>query len=49
VYQTIRAEYVEDTNARQLFEGAMQGMLAALNDPYTRFLDKEQYAEFREE
>lgn len=48
VYQTIRAEYVEDTNARQLFEGAMQGMLAALNDPYTRFLDKEQYAEFRE-
>jgi carboxyl-terminal processing protease len=32
---------------KQLTYGAIRGMLASLDDPYTRFLDPEEYGEFR--
>ena len=32
---------------KQLTYGAVRGMLASLDDPYTRFLDPEEYHEFR--
>ena len=49
VYQTIKTEYVEGASPKVLLEGAMRGMLQALDDPYSRFLDEAEYAEFKEE
>ncbi|HEY1405435.1 MAG TPA: PDZ domain-containing protein, partial [Spirochaetota bacterium] len=49
VYQTIRSDYVEPTSPKKLFEGAMRGMIQSLDDPYSRFLDESEYADFREE
>ncbi len=48
VYQTIKLRYVEKTNAKELFYGAIDGMITSLGDPYSRFLDEEEYAEFNE-
>ena len=49
VYQTIKSDYVEGASSKTLLEGAMRGMLQALEDPYSRFLNEEEYSEFREE
>lgn len=48
VYQTIKNQFVENKNAETIFQGAMKGMLDSLNDPYSRYLDKKKYAEFKE-
>ncbi len=48
VYQTIKFRYVEQTNAKELFYGAIDGMIRSLDDPYSRFLGEEEYAEFNE-
>jgi carboxyl-terminal processing protease len=42
VIKRIRADYVEDPNMANVQEGAMRGLLNAL-DPYCSFLSKEQY------
>ena len=42
VIKRIRADYVEDPNMNNVQEGAMRGLLNAL-DPYSSFLSKEQY------
>jgi carboxyl-terminal processing protease len=49
VYQTIKSDYVDAISPRKLFEGAIRGMLQSLEDPYSRFLDENEYKEFREE
>jgi carboxyl-terminal processing protease len=48
VYQTIKLRYVEETNAKELFYGAINGMIESLGDPYSRFLSEEEYKEFSE-
>ncbi len=47
VYQSIKKEFVEEKKSEVLLEGAMQGMLQSLNDPYSRYLDEKQYAQFK--
>lgn len=42
----IRAEYVEQPEAKPLIYGAMRGMLATL-DPYSQFLDPDSYNELK--
>lgn len=49
VYQIIRTEYVEKIDNRNLFYGAIKGMISALNDPFSRFLDEESFSELKEE
>ena len=50
VLQHVRADYVEPTNNDQtLTYGAIRGMLASLDDPYTRFLDPDAYRQFQTE
>lgn len=49
VYQTIKQEYVEKVKPEELFYGAIRGMLRSLDDPYSRFLDQKDYAEFHEQ
>lgn len=49
VYQIVRTEYVEPIETKDLFYGAIRGMLQALNDPFTRFLNEEDFAELKEE
>ena len=41
--------YPEDIEQDTLTYGAIRGMLSALGDPYSRFMDPEQYAEFQTE
>ncbi len=49
VYKTINEEYVEQAEPKTLFYGAIRGMLSSLSDPYSRFLDEEDYSEFHEQ
>lgn len=49
VYQIIRTEYVDTVDTKGLFYGAIRGMLQSLNDPFTRFLNEEDFAELKEE
>ena len=39
VYQFIVQNYVDEVEAKKLYEGAMKGMLDALGDPYSTYLD----------
>jgi len=49
VYQIIRTEYVEKIDNKNIFYGAIKGMISALNDPFSRFLDEESFSELKEE
>lgn len=49
VYQLIRNEYVEQPDSKNLFYGAIRGMIASLNDPFSRFLDEQEYSQLKEE
>ncbi len=46
VYRIVSAEYVDKPSNRQLFFGAIRGMLASLDDPFTRFMDEKGSANF---
>lgn len=48
VYQIIRTDYVEEPQTKELFFGAMRGMIKALDDPFSRFLDEKAYEDLRE-
>jgi carboxyl-terminal processing protease len=48
VYQTLRTEYVEERDSKSLFYGAIQGMIASMDDPFSRFLDEKSYDELKE-
>lgn len=48
LYQ-VRALYVEKPKEEKLINGAVDGLLKALNDPYTRYLRKKAYHDFQEQ
>ncbi|GAB7387982.1 S41 family peptidase [Bacillaceae bacterium] len=45
-YQIIKSSYLEKVEDRQLIDGAIQGMLDSLNDPYSVYMDPEETREF---
>jgi carboxyl-terminal processing protease len=45
-YELIIDRYVEKVEGKQLVEGAIQGMLATLDDPYSVYMDKETANQF---
>ena len=45
-YNTIKKEYYKDINDEKLVEGAINGMLGALDDPHTMYFTKEEKEEF---
>lgn len=51
VFSFVKDEYVDETkvNYRDLIYGAIDGMLAKLNDPYTRFLPPKNYDDMKVE
>lgn len=48
VYQIIVTEYVDETSPKEMFFGAIRGMIDSLDDPYSRFLDEKSLEELRE-
>ena len=48
IYQIIVSEYVEMPSKKDLFYGAIDGMIKSLDDPYSRFLDEKSYEELKE-
>jgi carboxyl-terminal processing protease len=49
IYRTLDAHYVEPIDAQKLVEGAINGMLEALDDPYTAYMNKEESESFFEQ
>lgn len=51
VWDLVKDKYVDHDNlkAQDMIHGAIKGMLAATGDPYTTFLDPEQFADLNEE
>ncbi|RFU69359.1 PDZ domain-containing protein [Peribacillus saganii] len=47
-YDLILSSYVEEVESDQLVEGAIQGMLTTLDDPYSVYMDKETAKQFEE-
>lgn len=45
-YQLIKGNYVEEVKEEQLVEGAIQGMLKTLDDPYSVYMNKETAKQF---
>ena len=41
VFSYVQSHYVDETDPRILYEGALKGMLEALEDPYTAYVDSE--------
>ena len=44
----LMAKYDGDIDDNVLLEGAMKGMASALNDPYTVYMNSEEYVDFVE-
>lgn len=49
VYQTLKSEYDGEIDSSKLVNGASRGMVAALGDPYTIYMDSEEAGEFNKE
>jgi carboxyl-terminal processing protease len=49
VYQTIKTNFVEVPNNKNIFYGSIRGMISSLNDPYSRFLDEDAYLSLKED
>lgn len=47
-YELILNRYVEDVEEEELIEGAIQGMLSKLEDPYSVYMDKETANQFNQ-
>ncbi|KGX92935.1 peptidase S41 [Pontibacillus halophilus JSM 076056 = DSM 19796] len=47
-YKLIQEQYVEGAEHTQLVEGAIQGMLETLDDPYSVYMDKETMDQFNQ-
>ncbi|HYK73960.1 MAG TPA: S41 family peptidase [Pseudoneobacillus sp.] len=47
-YELILQRYVEKVDQNQLVEGAIQGMLSTLDDPYSVYMNKETAAQFNQ-
>jgi len=48
-YKLIKKNYVEDVSEKKLTEGAIQGMLESLKDPYSTYMDAETMKQFNEQ
>lgn len=48
-YSLIKQHFIEDIEEGELIEGAIQGMLTTLDDPYSSYLDVEAMKEFDEQ
>src|SRR5690625_6511696 len=48
-YNLIQEHYVEDVDEKELLEGAIQGMLETLDDPYSAYMDVESMENFNEQ
>ena len=48
-YQLIKTQYVEEVEGELLIEGAIQGMLGVLDDPYSSYMDPEMNERFTEQ
>ncbi|WP_042142683.1 S41 family peptidase [Paucisalibacillus sp. EB02] len=48
-YNIIKENYLEGTEEQQLIEGAIEGMLATLGDPYSTYMDLETMESFNEQ
>src|SRR5699024_6282783 len=48
-YELIEQHYVEDVEENQLLEGAIQGMLETLDDPYSSYMNAEAMKRFNEQ
>ncbi len=46
VYETLINEHREKPTTKDLLNGAIEGMIAALGDPYTSYMDEEEAAQF---
>ncbi len=49
VLSHLRNQYYQPVNEKQLTYAAIRGMLAALHDPYTRFMDPTEYRSMQED
>lgn len=49
VLSRLRNHYYQPVNEKQLTYAAIRGMLAALHDPYTRFMDPNEYRSMQED
>ncbi|MBO8157617.1 MAG: peptidoglycan-binding protein [Bacillaceae bacterium] len=47
-YSIIKNNYVEEVDEKELIEGAIQGMLETLEDPYSVYMDKETVEQFND-
>ncbi len=45
----IQTDYVDSTEEKNLFQGAIKGMLSSLGDPYTRFMEEDEFKSLQEE
>lgn len=41
VFEFVKKNYVDDVEAKKLYEGALKGLLEAFEDPHTTYLDKD--------
>ncbi|MDR2245179.1 MAG: S41 family peptidase [Treponema sp.] len=48
VFDFIQNHYVEEVDPKAVYEGALRGMLGALNDPYSVFLQESEMADLSE-
>jgi carboxyl-terminal processing protease len=48
VAAVIKTQYLEDVSVKQMMAGAVRGMVESLDDPYSVYMDKEEYHEFRQ-
>jgi carboxyl-terminal processing protease len=49
VYQTIKTNFVDVPDNKNIFYGAIRGAISSLNDPYSKFLDEEGYTALKED
>ncbi|MED4400173.1 S41 family peptidase [Metabacillus fastidiosus] len=47
-YQTIKTDYYKDAKTEDLVDGAIRGMLGALEDPYSTYMDTKEAKGFQE-
>lgn len=48
VMAIIKSEYLEEVSIEQMMAGAVRGMVESLDDPYSVYMDVEEYQEFRQ-
>lgn len=49
VFTLIRSQYIEETDTAKLVDGAIHGMVQALDDPYSVYLDEETFKQLEEQ